>query len=86
MRCKNQDLVNYYYGVRPSGGRAGRPAYEGESGFDPFVRLALRHQLTEGWSLLAAAQYEWLDSQPADSPFLDANHDASFIVGMLYEW
>jgi len=86
MRWKNQDLVNYYYGVRPSEARAGRPAYEGESAFDPFVRLAVRHQLTERWSLVAATQYEWLDSQPADSPFLDANHDASFMVGMLYSW
>jgi hypothetical protein len=35
---------------------------------------------------LAAAQYEWLDNQPAGSPIADANHDALSMVGMLYEW
>ena len=86
MRWKSQDLVDYYYGVQPSEARAGRPAYEGEHALDPFARLVVRRKLTERWSLLAAAQYEWLDDTITDSPIVDANYHASFMVGMLYSW
>jgi outer membrane scaffolding protein for murein synthesis (MipA/OmpV family) len=58
----------------------------GEGAFDPFVRLAVRRQLTERWSPLAAVQYEWLDDPITDSPVVDTNHDASFMVSMLYQW
>jgi len=86
MRWKSQDLVDYYYGVRPREAQAGRPAYEGENSLDPFVRLAVRRKLTERWSLLAAAQYEWLDDEIRSSPIVDADYDASFMIGMLYSW
>ncbi len=86
MRWKSQDLVDYYYGVRPREAMAGRPAYEGENALDPFVRLTMRHKLTGRWSLLAFAQYEWLDDEIKSSPIVDADYDASFMVGMLYSW
>jgi outer membrane protein len=85
MRWKSQDLVDYY-GVRPREARAGRSAYEGEPALDPFVRLAVRRKLTERWSFLAAAQYEWLDDEIKGSPIVDADYDASFMVGMFYSW
>jgi outer membrane protein len=86
MRWKSQDLVDYYYGVRPREARAGRSTYEGEPALDPFVRLAVRRKLTERWSFLAAAQYEWLDDEIRGSPLVDADYDASFMVGMFYSW
>lgn len=86
MRWRSQNLVDYYYGGQPGEARAGRVGYEGERALDPFVRLALRRRLTQQWSLLAAAQYEWLDDTSAESPITDANHDASVIVGMVYSW
>ncbi len=86
MRWKSQDFVDYSYSMRSSETWAGRPAYEGENTFDPFVRLAVRCKLTEGWSLLATAQYEWLDGEIRNSPVADADYDASLLVSMLYLW
>jgi outer membrane protein len=86
MRWKSENLVGYYYGVRPSEARAGRPAYEGDNALDPFVRVAVRHKLAGRWSLLAAVQYEWLDGEITDSPIVDADGDASFMIGALYSW
>jgi len=86
MRWKSGNLVDYYYGVRPSEARSGRFAYDGDAALDPFLRLAVRRKITERWSLLAAAQYEWLDDEITDSPIVDARYDASFIIGMLYSW
>jgi outer membrane protein len=86
IRWKTRSLVDYYYGVKPAEARVGRPAYEGDSALDPFARLALRRELSERWSLLTAVQYEWLDDEIADSPIVDADFDASFMVGVLYSW
>jgi len=86
IRWKSGSLVDYYYGVRPSEARPGRPVYDGDAALDPFLRIAVRRKLSERWSLLAAAQYEWLDDEITDSPIVDAGYDASFIIGMLYSW
>jgi outer membrane scaffolding protein for murein synthesis (MipA/OmpV family) len=48
--------------------------------------LAMRRRLSEGWSLMAAVQYEWLDREITDSPIVDSNYQASFIAGVLYSW
>jgi outer membrane scaffolding protein for murein synthesis (MipA/OmpV family) len=36
--------------------------------------------------VLGAVQYEWLDGEMTDSPIVDDDYDASFMVGALYSW
>lgn len=86
LRYKSDNLVDYYYGVRTSEARDGRPAYEAEEATDPFVRLAVRRKLGGQWSLLGAVQYEWFDSEIKDSPIVDKDYDVSFVGGLLYSW
>lgn len=86
VRWKSEKLVDYYYGVRPNEARPGRPAYEGEQAFDPFLRLVVRHELTKRWSLFTDATYEWLASEITDSPIVNNDHQLSFTVGALYAW
>jgi MipA family protein len=86
MRWKSENLVDYYYGVKPSEALLRRPVYEGEEALDPFVRLAVRRKFTERWSLLAAVQYEWLDDEITNSPIVNSNYDVSFMAGVLYSW
>jgi len=86
VRWKSDDLVDYYYGVRPTEARPDRPAYQGEQAFDPFLRLVVRHKLTKHWSLFSDAQYEWLASEITNSPIVDKDHQLSFTAGVLYAW
>jgi outer membrane protein len=86
LRYKSDKLVDYYYGVKSSEARAGRPAYEADAATDPFIRLAVRRKLVGKWSLLGAVQYEWFDSEIKDSPIVDQSQDVSFIAGLLYSW
>jgi outer membrane protein len=86
LRYKSDNLVDYYYGVRTSEARAGRPAYEATEAVDPFVRLAVRRKLGGKWSLLGAVQYEWFDSEITDSPIVDRSNDVSFVAGLLYSF
>jgi len=86
VRYKSEDLIDYYYGVRPEEARPGRPAYAGEAATDPYLRLALRRKLSDRWSLLGAVQYEWLSDKIADSPIVDKDYEVSFLAGILYSW
>jgi outer membrane protein len=86
VRWKSDNLVDYYYGVRPNEARPDRPAYEGEQAFDPFLRLVIRHKLTKHWSLFSDTQYEWLAGEITDSPIVSKDHQASFTAGVLYAW
>lgn len=86
VRWKSEDLVNYYFGVRPNEARPGRPAYQGEQAFDPFLRLVVRHKLAEHWSLFTDTQYEWLAGAITDSPIVDKDYQVGFTAGVLYSW
>jgi len=90
VRYKSDNLVDYYYGVGRDEARfdAGvtRPPYEGNNALDPYLRLVVRRTISERWSLLGAAQYEWLDSEIRDSPIVDDGYEASFLLGLLFTW
>jgi outer membrane protein len=86
VRWKSDNLVDYYYGVRPEEAQPDRPAYEGQQAFDPFLRLVIRHNVTKHWSLFSDAQYEGLASAITDSPLVDKDHQMSLTVGALYAW
>jgi outer membrane protein len=90
VRWKSENLVDYYYGVRPDEARfdpaPARLAYDADNAVDPYIRLAVRRKLVPRWSLLMAAQYEWLGSEITDSPIVDKDYDASFLLGLLYTW
>jgi MipA family protein len=86
LRWKSEKLVDYYFGVRPNEARPGRPAYEGEQAFDPFLRLIVRHKLTKHWSLFSDAQYEHLAGAITDSPIVDKDYQMSITAGALYGW
>lgn len=90
MRWKSENLVDYYYGVQADEVRfnpaPARLAYDGDDAVDPYIRMAVRRKLLPRWSLLAAAQYEWLDDAITDSPIVDEGYEASFLLGLLYTW
>jgi outer membrane protein len=83
---ESEKLVDYYYGVKPSEARPGRPAYEPGQAFDPFLRLVIRRKLTKHWSLFSDARYEWLASEITDSPIVSKDYQFSITAGALYAW
>ncbi len=86
VRWKSDNLVDYYYGVRPDEARPDRPAYDGEQAFDPFLRLVVRHSLTKHWSVFTDAQYECLASEITNSPIVNKDYQLSLTAGVLYAW
>jgi outer membrane protein len=84
LRWRSDDLVDYYYGVRPDEARAGRPAYVPGATLTPVVRLAVRRKVSTHWGLLLGFQYEWLDSEITDSPIVEDSTSLSLLVGAAY--
>jgi len=84
LRWRSENLVDYYYGVKRSEARAGRPAYSPSDTLDPVIRLAVRRKLTDHWGLLVGFQYEWLNDEISDSPIVDDDTAFSVLVGATY--
>ncbi len=84
LRWRSRNLVDYYYGVRAEEAAPGRLPYTGDDTFTPLVRLTVRRKVTEKWSALGAAQYEWLGSEITDSPIIDDDYTVSFMLGLTY--
>lgn len=86
LQWKSSNLVDYYYGVKDSEVRTGRPAYSPDDAITPLARLAVRRKISQRWGLLLATQYEWLHSEISDSPIVDDNGIVSVLLGATYSF
>jgi len=86
VKHKSGNLVDYYYGVESDEIALDRLPFEGDDAIDPFVRLAVRRKLGVRWSVMVAAQYEWLADEITGSPIVDDDYQASLLAGLLYSW
>lgn len=81
---QSQDMVDYYYGVRPGEALVGRPAYAPGSAIVPELSLLATHPVGESWEFFARAGHAWLPSEITNSPLVDQDGRLSVIVGLGY--
>ena len=81
---QSEDMVDYYYGVRPGEALVGRPAYSPGSAIIPEVSLLATHPVGERWEFFARAGHAWLPSEITNSPLVDQDGRLSVIVGLGY--
>ncbi len=86
VHWRTSNLVDYYYGVRPEEADVNRLAYEPDDTISPAVRLMVRRKLSEKWSALGVAQYEWFGSEITDSPIVEDDYVVSFMLGLTYNF
>jgi len=86
LQWQSSNLVDYYYGVKDSEVRTGRPAYSADDTITPLVRLAVQRKISERWGLTLATQYQWLASEISDSPIVDDNGIVSVLLGATYSF
>jgi outer membrane protein len=86
MEWKSRQLVGYYYGVQPDEAFVGRPAYQGDSGTNGYVRLAGRYQLGEHWMWASMVEREFLSSAITSSPIVDDDAVTTFFTGLFYNF
>ena len=83
---QDDDLIDYYYGVRPEEELPGRPAYEGESTVNGHVGINLMKRFESGWMFVTFFNLESLGSEISDSPIVDDDFAASGVVGFVYNF
>ncbi len=82
----SKDLANYYYGVRSSEARSGRPAYTADSSFNPAAGVRIVYPINEKWAIFSDFEYEILDSNIKDSPIVDQDGLFSSMFGVVYQF
>lgn len=79
----SDSLVDYYFGVRGTETRVGRPAYEPGSTVDAVVGATLAFPMGDKWAFITDIEYEPLGSEIADSPIVDADGIFKYVVGVV---
>lgn len=78
--------VDYYYGVRPSEVRAGRPAYSGKSTFDVSVGARVDYKFTRHQAMILDVGASRSGSGVTDSPLVGKRFTPQAKIGYLYQF
>jgi outer membrane protein len=82
VEWQSEELVDYYYGVRPSEARVNRPQYTGNSAFNYLASCDFYLALSEEWLIVSSVGVWFLDKEIRKSPIVDENQTITGIVGI----
>ena len=83
---KSEQLVDYYYGVRPGEARAGRAEYEPDAAMEYTAGLTIGVPLGDVWALVGDVQCNFLTDEITDSPIVDEDTLMSYTLGAVYRF
>jgi MipA family protein len=78
--------ADYYYGVRTSEARIGRPAYTVDSTMNTQFSLRTDYMMDEHQALFLMLEYTALGSEIKDSPLTDSASETMVLGGYLYRF
>lgn len=82
----DEKYVDYYYGVRSSEVRPGRPAYAGKSGASAEVGVRGIYMFDRRHSLFLDVEVSTLPTEIKDSPLVDSSTENRVFLGYLYRF
>lgn len=86
VEWQSDDLVDYYYGVRPEEALPGRRAFAGEEAFNLTAGLFLFTPLSQRLLLQSFVEYERLDSGIEESPIVDRGSAVTGFAAVSYRF
>ncbi|HEY0296459.1 MAG TPA: MipA/OmpV family protein [Bordetella sp.] len=86
VRWLSDSYVDYYYGVRSSEARPGRPAYDGNSTYELSLGSRFRYQFTPHQSVMFDLGVARLGSGITDSPIVGRQYVPRASIGYLYQF
>ena len=86
MEWLSGKFVDYYYGVKPSEARAGRPAYHGKATWNVSVGSRVGYKLTEHQTVMLDVGVSHLGSGITDSPLVGKRFVPEAMIGYLYQF
>ncbi|MEX3919913.1 MipA/OmpV family protein [Paraburkholderia sp. BR10872] len=78
--------VNYYYGVRPSEVRVGRPEYAGKAAYNSSIGTQVNYSFTSHQMVSFDVGVSHLSSGITDSPIVGRRYIPTFKIGYLYQF
>jgi len=84
VRWQDEDLLDYYYGVRPEEALPGRPEYHPGSALTPELSVLAERPLSKRWTLFARVGHSWLPSEVRDSPIVEDGGRTTLALGVGY--
>lgn len=82
----SEELVEYYYGVRPDEATPDRPAYSGKAVLNASAALNASYELTDSWELIGGAEYTRLGDGITDSPIIEKDHEVIMYSAIVYRF
>lgn len=82
----DRKYADYYYGVRTTEARAGRPAYVADSTVNTELALRADYMLDEHQALFLQLGYTALGSEIKDSPLTSRSSETTAFLGYLYRF
>lgn len=82
VKWQDEELIDYYYGVRPEEALPGRPEYHGDAAVVPELSLLVKRPLKGRWLLYARVGHAWLPSEITDSPIVESSGRTTVAVGI----
>ncbi len=83
---KSTNVVDYYYGVRPSENDYWSQHYHADAGWNKGIEMTARYILTDNWDMLFAFRYTQLADEIAASPLLDQDYSSTYFIGAAYRF
>ncbi|RKZ40324.1 MAG: hypothetical protein DRQ49_08745 [Gammaproteobacteria bacterium] len=84
IKWQNDELVNYYYGVRTTEAKEERPAYQGEATVNYTGAINATYSLSKRSTLFMDVEYERFGDDISDSPLVDGEQIFNIFLG--YGW
>ncbi len=82
---QSDNYNDYYYGVKNSEARPGRPAYSADSDFNYRLgAVAVYQEKASPWMFAGGLRYDIFGSEIKDSPIVDENEELSAFIGVAY--
>jgi outer membrane protein len=86
LNLPSAELVEYYYGVKPTEVKDGRPAYSGKSVVNATVGLNAMYALASNWEIIGGAEYTRLGDGITNSPIIAQDSEVIAYTALVYRF
>ncbi|WP_395373041.1 MipA/OmpV family protein [Marinicella sp. W31] len=86
LSWKDQDLVDYYYGIDQDDNPGIPLFYDGDTTTNYFAGVSTAYRLNSHWSLVGTFRYERLGDEIRNSPLITEDDTTSVFAGLFYRF
>lgn len=82
----SDDMVDYYYGVRPGEATSRRPSYKGSAVINTTIGATVLYELSDRWQVMGGGQYTDLGDEITDSPIIERDYQMIVYSAIVYRF